>query len=94
MARSGLDSVEVGQQVKFAKTVGETDVVLFAGITGDFSDTHINDQYMKKRSNLGGRIAHGALLVGFAGPEVAWVRDEGVARVATPPSAGSEAATR
>ena len=65
MARSGLDSVEVGQQYKFAKTVGETDVVLFAGITGDFSDTHINDQYMKERSNLGGRIAHGALLVGY-----------------------------
>jgi len=65
MARSGLDSVEVGQQYRFAKTVGETDVVLFAGITGDFSDTHINDQYMKTRSNLGGRIAHGALIVGY-----------------------------
>ena len=65
MARSGLDSVEVGQQYKFAKTVGETDVVLFAGITGDFSDTHVNDQYMKEKSNLGERIAHGALMVGF-----------------------------
>ena len=65
MARSGLDSVNVGDTYRFAKTVGETDVVLFAGITGDFSDTHINDQYMKERSNLGGRIAHGALLVGY-----------------------------
>ena len=65
MARSGLDGVKVGETYRFAKTVGETDIVLFAGITGDFSDTHINDQYMKKRSNLGGRIAHGALLVGY-----------------------------
>lgn len=63
--QSGLDFVEVGQHYKFSKTVGETDVTLFAGITGDFSDTHINDQYMKERSNLGGRIAHGALIVGF-----------------------------
>jgi acyl dehydratase len=63
--KSGLDFVEVGQHYRFAKTVGETDVVLFAGITGDFSDTHINDQYMQERSNLGGRIAHGALLVGY-----------------------------
>jgi acyl dehydratase len=63
--KSGLDFVEIGQHYTFAKTVGETDVVLFAGITGDFSDTHINDQYMKERSNLGGRIAHGALIVGF-----------------------------
>jgi 3-hydroxybutyryl-CoA dehydratase len=63
--QSGLDFIEVGQHYTFAKTVGETDVTLFAGITGDFSDTHINDQYMKERSNLGGRIAHGALIVGF-----------------------------
>jgi acyl dehydratase len=65
MPNSGLDFVEVGQHYTFAKTVGETDVVLFAGITGDFSDNHINDQYMREKSNLGGRIAHGALLVGY-----------------------------
>lgn len=62
---SGLDFVEVGQHHTFAKTVGETDVTLFAGITGDFSDTHVNEQYMKEKSNLGRRIAHGALLVGY-----------------------------
>jgi acyl dehydratase len=65
MSNSGLDFVEVGENYTFAKTVGETDVVLFAGITGDFSDNHINDQYMKEKSNLGGRIAHGALLIGY-----------------------------
>ena len=65
VAKSGLDSVAVGQHYTFAKTVGETDVMLFAGITGDFSDTHVNDQYMKEKSNLGERIAHGALMVGF-----------------------------
>lgn len=65
MAKSGLDTVKIGETFKFSKTVGETDIVLFAGITGDFSDTHINDQYMKQKSNLGGRIAHGALLVGY-----------------------------
>jgi 3-hydroxybutyryl-CoA dehydratase len=65
VARSGLDSVAVGQHYTFAKTVGETDVYMFAGITGDFSDTHVNDQYMRERSNIGGRIAHGALLVGY-----------------------------
>ncbi len=65
MAKSGLDFIEVGQRVKFAKTVGETDVVLFAGITGDFSDTHINEQYVREKSNMPGRIAHGALIVGY-----------------------------
>lgn len=65
MANSGLDFVEIGQVFKFAKTVGETDIVLFAGITGDFSDTHVNDQYMKEKSTIGKRIAHGALTVGY-----------------------------
>jgi 3-hydroxybutyryl-CoA dehydratase len=65
VGKSGLDSVAVGQHYTFAKTVGEADVMLFAGITGDFSDTHVNDQYMKEKSNLGERIAHGALMVGF-----------------------------
>ena len=65
MGKSGLDMVNVGDSYRFAKTVGEVDVTLFAGLTGDFSDTHINDQYMKEKSNLGARIAHGALLVGY-----------------------------
>lgn len=56
--------VKVGDQVKFAKTVGETDVYMFAGITGDFSVNHVNEQYMA-RSKYGHRIAHGALLIGY-----------------------------
>jgi len=56
--------VAVGDQVRFAKTVGESDVYLFAGITGDFSSNHVNEAVMA-RSAYGRRIAHGALLVGF-----------------------------
>jgi len=56
---------EVGQTFTFAKTIGETDIYLFAGITGDFSDTHLNDQYMREKTSIGKRIAHGALVVGF-----------------------------
>ena len=65
MGQSGLDFVKIGEVFKFAKTVGEVDVTLFAGLTGDFSDTHVNEQYMQERSNLGTRIAHGALIVGY-----------------------------
>jgi len=57
--------VSVGDQVRFSKTVGESDVYLFAGITGDFAVNHVNEQYMA-RSKYGKRIAHGALLIGFA----------------------------
>ena len=56
--------VSVGEQVTFSKTVGESDIYMFAGITGDFSGNHVDEQYMTK-SAFGHRIAHGALLVGF-----------------------------
>ncbi|GIX48472.1 MAG: MaoC family dehydratase [Candidatus Tectimicrobiota bacterium] len=56
--------VAVGDAVRFAKTVGESDVYLFAGITGDLGPNHVNEEFMK-RSAYGRRIAHGALLIGF-----------------------------
>jgi 3-hydroxybutyryl-CoA dehydratase len=56
--------VAVGDQVRFSKTVGESDVYLFAGITGDFASNHVNEAVMR-RSAYGRRIAHGALLIGF-----------------------------
>ena len=59
-----LNSVEVGQVVRFSKTVSESDVYLFAGITGDLSPNHVNDEYMKG-TPYGRRIAHGALMVGY-----------------------------
>ena len=56
--------VQIGEKVTFSKTVSESDIYMFAGITGDFSGNHVNEQYMSK-SSFGHRIAHGALLVGF-----------------------------
>lgn len=55
--------IVVGDVVRFAKTVGETDVYLFAGITGDFAPNHVDEQAMSA-SRFGRRIAHGALLIG------------------------------
>ena len=56
--------VSVGHSTTFSKTVSESDVYLFAGITGDFSPNHVNQSYME-RSKYGRRMAHGALLLGF-----------------------------
>ncbi len=57
-------SLQVGQSAEFAKTVTESDVVLFAGITGDFNPAHVNEVEASK-SRFGGRIAHGILSAGF-----------------------------
>lgn len=56
--------VQVGDSAEFSKTVGESDVYLFAGITGDLAPNHVNEEYMRK-SSYKGRIAHGALMVGY-----------------------------
>ena len=56
--------VRIGDSVQFTKTVTETDVVLFAGISGDFSPNHTDEAFMQQ-SVYGRRIAHGALLVAF-----------------------------
>jgi 3-hydroxybutyryl-CoA dehydratase len=56
--------VSVGDATSFSKTVSETDVYMFAGITGDFAPNHVNKAYMEK-SGYGALIAHGALLVGY-----------------------------
>lgn len=56
--------VSIGDSVSFSKTVSETDVYLFAGITGDLAPVHVNRALMEK-SAYGQRIAHGALVVGF-----------------------------
>jgi len=51
--------------ITFSKTVGESDVYLFAGITGDLSPVHVNHEFMKHSSPFGERIAHGVLVLGF-----------------------------
>lgn len=50
----------IGQQASFSKTITETDVSLFAGISGDFNPVHIND-IAAKNSLFKERVVHGAL---------------------------------
>jgi 3-hydroxybutyryl-CoA dehydratase len=59
-----MSDLEVGQAAEFTKTVTETDVVMFAGITGDLNPAHI-DQVWAESSRFGGRIAHGMLSASF-----------------------------
>lgn len=56
--------VKVGDVAHFSKTVSESDVYLFAGLTGDLAPNHVNKQVMEK-SSYRKLIAHGALMVGF-----------------------------
>lgn len=54
----------INDEVQFRKTISESDVYLYAGITGDFSANHIDESFMES-TIYGTRIAHGSLLIGF-----------------------------
>lgn len=56
--------VPIGTSVSFTKTISESDVYLYAGITGDFSPNHIDEVYMQE-GGYGHRIAHGTLMMGL-----------------------------
>jgi len=59
-----LEEIEVGRWAETRRTVTETDVVLFAAVTGDHNPVHM-DEVAARASRFGGRIAHGMLTAGL-----------------------------
>lgn len=59
-----IDTIKIGDSANFTKTVTESDVVNFAGISGDFNPAHV-DETSAKKGMFGKRIAHGMLSAGF-----------------------------
>jgi len=59
-----MAEIQVGDFAEFAKTITETDVYLFAGITGDLNPAHLNQQEAEK-GMFKSRIAHGMLSAGL-----------------------------
>ncbi len=62
-----IDEIEIGESASFAKTVSESDIYLFAGITGDFNPVHVNEEFAKK-TPFGARIAHGGIAMCLIAP--------------------------
>ena len=59
-----LDDIRVGQSESASHTVTERDVQLFGEATGDMNPIHF-DEDAARRSIFRGRVAHGALSIGF-----------------------------
>lgn len=84
MIGKSIDELKVGDVAEFAKTVSESDIYLYAGVTGDVNPAHINEVYAQK-TFFKTRIAHGMLLGGFIstvvgnklpGPGTIYIRQE------------------
>lgn len=59
-----IEELYVGQTASVSKTISESDVYLFAGITGDFNPAHVNEEYANG-TKFKHRIAHGMLSAGL-----------------------------
>ena len=84
MTGKTIDQIHVGDSAEFAKTISESDIYLFAGVTGDFNPAHVNEAYAQK-TFFKTRIAHGMLAAGLIsavggnmlpGPGAIYVRQE------------------
>lgn len=59
-----IGEMKIGDSASFTKTISETDVYLYAGISGDFNPAHVN-QTEAEKGMFGKRIAHGMLSAGL-----------------------------
>jgi 3-hydroxybutyryl-CoA dehydratase len=65
-----IEELSVGMSAVYARTVTETDIVLFAGISGDNNPVHMNEVYAKT-TVFKGRIVHGLLSASFVSTVIA-----------------------
>jgi 3-hydroxybutyryl-CoA dehydratase len=79
-----IEEIKLGDTAKFSKTVSESDVYLFAGVTGDLNPAHVSEEYAKD-TFFKTRIAHGMLSASFIstvigtmlpGPGTVYMRQE------------------
>ena len=79
-----VKELKIGDRAEFTKTISESDVYLYAGVTGDLNPAHINEEYAKQ-TFFKTRIAHGLLSAGLLstvlgnelpGPGSVYIRQE------------------
>lgn len=62
-----IDEIEIGESATFSKTISESDIYNFAGISGDFNPLHVNEEYAKI-TRFKQRIAHAPIAPSLSAP--------------------------
>ena len=62
-----FEEIQIGDEASFTKTISESDIYLYAGISGDFNPVHVDEEYAKTTS-FKTRIAHGGLAGSLLAP--------------------------
>lgn len=59
-----FEDLKEGQTASFGKTITESDIYTFAGVSGDLNPVHINEEFAKT-TMFKSRIAHGMIGAAF-----------------------------
>lgn len=55
-----FEEFKIGDKATFSKTITDADVLLFAAVSGDMYELHVDEEYAKS-TRFGKRVAHGML---------------------------------
>jgi acyl dehydratase len=62
-----FEDLEAGQVLQSAgRTITDADILAFAGISGDFNELHMNEEWVREHTPFTGRVAHGLLILAIA----------------------------
>jgi len=64
MPELAYDDIKIGDEASLTRTITETHIVLYAGLTGDMNPVHV-DAEQAEQSMFKERIAHGMLVAGL-----------------------------
>lgn len=59
-----FEDLSIGMQESYVRRIGESDIQVFAALTGDTNPIHLDDEFAA-RTRFKERIAHGALTVSY-----------------------------
>ena len=65
-----VEDLHPGMRATYSKTITESDIVLFAAVSGDNNAMHVNEEFAAT-TRFGGRIAHGFLTASVISAAVA-----------------------
>ena len=59
-----FEDLEVGQSGEYSRTISESDILIFAGVSGDTNPVHLNHEFASE-TMFEGCIAHGLLTASY-----------------------------
>ena len=60
-----FDQIKIGDIASHERTITARDVDLYAELTDDYNPMHMDDEFARKHTKFGGRIAHGTITLGL-----------------------------